>query len=586
MTYRTPVRDLMFCLNEVAGFADLAETGAFPECDAELVEAVLRGAADMADEVLAPLNAPGDRAGARLEAGQVIAAPGFRDAYRAFSEAGWLGLSADAAQGGQGLPKALTAAVMEAVCGANLSFSLCPTLSLGAIDALAEHGSERQRALVLPKLVTGAWTGTMNLTEPQAGSDLALVRSRAEPDGEGGFRLYGSKIFITWGDHDCAENIVHLVLARLPHAASGVKGLSLFLAPKRLIGEDGRSGEPNAITVAGLEHKLGIHASPTCALEFEGARAELVGPPGGGLACMFTMMNSARLLVGVQGVGLGERAFQMARAYASERRQGRSPWSADETARLIDQPDVRRMLCLMKARVQAARSLCLMTAVAGDLARAAPTAEAREAARLRENLLTPIAKAWSTDMAVTVASLGLQVHGGMGYIEETGAPQLYRDARILPIYEGANGIQALDLVGRKLAEAEGAAMRQLIDEIKQTALAPHGPELERVGARLLEGANALEVATGWLAKRRGEGAALAGATPFLELAGDVIGGWALLKAADAPVRRGADASFARSRVALAGLWADRVLNTAGGLVSRVTEGAAHIEAMDAALLSA
>jgi hypothetical protein len=586
LSFRTPVRDLMFSLTEVAGFSDLHASGGFPDYDAETAGAVLEAAGQIADEVIAPLSRTGDQTGARLEGGRVIAAPGYREAWKAFVQVGWPALSGDPEHGGQGAPKALAAAMLEATCAADLAFSLCPILTMGAADALDAHGDERQKILFLPKLVSGEWTGTMNLTEPQAGSDLALVRTRAEPDGAGGYRLYGQKIFITWGDHDCAENVVHLVLARLPDAPEGVKGISLFLAPKHLVDAEGRPGELNAISVGGIEHKLGIHASPTCTMLFEGAAAELVGAPNGGLACMFTMMNAARLLVGVQGVGVAERAFQKARDYALERRQGRSPWSADPAALLVDQPDVRRALVLMKARIEAARGICFSTAVAGDLARCAATDMARAAARRREDLLTPIAKAWSTDVGVEVASSALQVHGGMGFIEETGAAQLYRDARILPIYEGTNGIQAIDLVGRKLGLDGGLAWRELIDDLIWAVEDMDEPELAEVRARLDEGVRAIDAAARWLGERRGGAEALAGATPFLKLVGDVTGGWMLAKGAAAALRRHPDPAFVRSRVAMARIYAEQVLAGVAGQAEAVTAGVGDLAAMDMADLAA
>src|SRR5580704_7243822 len=397
MAFRPPVRDLLFTLNDVLGVGRLVGASTFPEFDGDLAAAVLETAGALAGDVLAPLDQSGDRAGATFENGQVRAPAGFADAYRAFSDGGWGALAADPAYGGQGLPKALELAVFEMVSAANMAFGLCPMLTSGAVEAIHAHGDERQKALYLPKMISGEWTGAMNLTEPQAGSDLSALTARAEPDCEGGYRLTGQKIFITWGDHDLTENVVHLVLARLPDAPEGSRGVSLFLATKRHVDADGALGDPNDLRCGGIEHKLGIHASPTCIMLFEGAKAELVGEPNRGLAQMFTMMNAARLNVGVEGVGVAERAYQRALAYALERRQGRSHWSADASAAIFDHPDVRRMLADMKARIEAARAICLMTAVSADLARAAPTDEARATARLREELLTPIAKAWSTD---------------------------------------------------------------------------------------------------------------------------------------------------------------------------------------------
>ena len=583
MTYKPPVRDLVFALESAADFSRLS--GHFPTADADTVNAVLETAGSLCADVLAPLNRPGDLTGARHENGKVLAAPGFGDAYLQFAQGGWNGLSSDPADGGQGLPKALEIAVFEMVQGANMAFGLCPMLTLGAIEALTSHGTPRQRALYVPKLVSGEWTGTMNLTEPQSGSDLGAISTRAEPDGNGGYRLTGQKIFITWGDHDVAENIVHLVLARLPEAPPGSRGLTLFVAPKRLVKEDGSLGEANALHAASIEHKLGIHASPTCVMMFEGARAEMVGAPNQGLAAMFVMMNSARLHVGVQGVGIAERAYQAALAYSLDRKQGRSAWTGALPSRLFDHPDVRRTLMLMKARIEAARGICLSTAVAADLARLSVNPVDRDDAKFREDLLTPIAKAWSTDMAVEVASMGLQVHGGMGFIEETGAAQYYRDARILPIYEGANGIHGIDLMGRKLALGKGKAVRDLVSDIFPTAAALKSSDdawLHTIGARLETGIAAVQSATGWLIERRGHAQpdALAGATPYLKLLGDVVGGWMLGKqalVASANIAAGeGPGDYWRTRIGLARVYSEQILAQAPGLTQAVTQGAVDL----------
>jgi hypothetical protein len=583
MTYRAPVRDLKFALEEAADFGKLAKL--FPEVDGETVTAVLEGAGALAADILAPLNRVGDVEGARFENGKVRAAPGFGEAYRAFAAGGWNGLSADPAYGGQGLPKALEIAVFEMVQAANMAFGLCPMLTLAAIEAIALHGTDRQKALYLPRLISGEWTGTMNLTEPQAGSDLGAVAMRAESDGDDGWRLTGQKIFITWGDHDVADNIVHLVLARLPDAPPGSRGLTLFLASKRLAADDGTLGEANSVRPASIEHKLGVHASPTCVMLYDGAVAEMVGAPNQGLANMFVMMNAARLQVGVQGVGIAERAYQQALAFSLDRAQGRSAWTGTLPSRLFDHPDVRRTLMIAKARIEAARAICLATAVASDVARLAGNPVDRDAARLREELLTPIAKAWSTDMAVEVTSACLQVHGGMGFIEETGAAQYYRDARILPIYEGTNGIQAIDLMGRKLALGKGAAVRELVSDIMPTAAALKSADdgwLHTIGARLETALAAAQAASGWLIERRGHAQpdALAGATPYLRLMGDVVGGWMLGKQALAASRMIAagegDADYWRTRVALARVFAEQVLSQAPGLAQGVTQGAVDL----------
>jgi alkylation response protein AidB-like acyl-CoA dehydrogenase len=580
MSYKPPVRDLMFSLEEAAQFGRLA--AAFPNADGETVAAILDAAGAFAAEVLAPLNRTGDTQGSRLENGAVRAPDGFREAYDAFARGGWNSLSANQTHGGQGLPRALDLAVFEMVQGANMAFGLCPMLTQAAIEALTIHGDDRQKATYLPRLVAGEWTGTMNLTEPQSGSDLGTIATRATPDGEGGYELTGQKIFITWGDHDLTENVVHLVLARLPDSPPGSRGLSLFLVSKRLVNDDGSLGAANAVRAASLEHKLGLHGSPTCVMLYEGAKAQLVGAPNQGLANMFVMMNAARLQVGVQGVGIAERAYQQALDYALERKQGRSAWTGALPSRIFDHPDVRRTLMLMKAKIEAARGLCLTTAVAADLARFAANPVDREEARMREDLLTPIAKAWSTDMAVETASMGLQVHGGMGFIEETGAAQHYRDARVLPIYEGTNGIQAIDLMGRKLAIGKGRAVRELVAEIFPTAAALKSADdawLHAIGSRLEAGLAAVQSASGWMLERRGHAQpdALAGATPYLRLMGDVVGGWMLAKGALAASRRLADGEgpqdYYRTKIGLARIFAEQVLSQAPGLAAAATQGA-------------
>jgi len=588
MPFQAPVRDLLFCLTEVVGLKDLSRLEAFSHLDEETLNAVLEGAGSLAGDVLAPLNAPGDKAGATYANGKVTAAPGFADAYKAFAQGGWTSLAADPDFGGQGLPKALELAVFEIMHAANMAFSLCPMLTQGAIEAIHAHGTDRQKALYLPKMIAGEWTGAMNLTEPQSGSDLGGIRTKAEPDGKGGYRLTGQKIFITWGDHDCTDNIVHLVLARLPDAPEGSRGISLFLASKRLVSDDGALGDANALRPGGIEHKLGIHGSPTCIMLFEGAHAELIGEPNRGLAHMFTMMNAARLNVGMEGVGIAERAYQQALAYALDRRQGRSIWTGESNAPIFDHPDVRRMLAGMKAKIEAARAICLLTAVSADLAGHADSEEERAAAKLREEVLTPIAKAWSTDVGVEVASLGVQIHGGMGFIEETGAAQHYRDARIAPIYEGTNGIQAMDLAGRKLGLEGGDGIKALIADMRATSetLIEDGADdgLSQLATRLAHAVDAAEAATAWLSERRNGADGLAGATPYLTLMGDVVGGWLLIKGARAAVNGGYDKAYAAARVGLASHYAETVLTQAPGRVAGVIAGAATLKALDAAAL--
>lgn len=535
MSYRAPVRDLAFTLEAIAGMPDLAATGAFPDYDVDVAGAVLEAAGQFSEGVLAPLNRIGDQKGSLYANGAVTAAPGFADAYRQFAEGGWTSLSASAEHGGQALPKALELAAYETVHAASMAFGLCPMLSLAAIEALEQVGTEDQKSKYLTKLISGEWTGAMVLTEPGAGSDLGALTATATPNGDGTYALNGQKIFITWGDHDATDNIVHLVLARLPDAPKGPKGISLFLTPKFAVKDDGTLGDRNAFRPVGVEHKLGIHASPTCVMSYEGARAELVGQPNQGLAHMFVMMNAARLAVGVEGVGIAERAYQHALAYALERRQGRSVWTGEANAPIIDHPDVRRTLAVMKAKTAAARAICLSTGVAADLARHAATEADRKKWKAREDLFTPIAKAWSTDVGCEVASLGVQVHGGMGFIEETGAAQYYRDARIAPIYEGTNGIQAMDLVGRKLSMDGGESAKVLIADMKATladlARLYTGKPVERFDTAI----EAVEDATLWLLdqKTNPEAAAdvLAAADAYLKLLGDVVGGWMLAKGA-------------------------------------------------------
>ncbi len=580
MSYRAPVRDLAFTLEAVAGMADVAATGAFPDYDSDVASAVLEAAGQFSQEVLAPLNRIGDQKGSLYANGAVSAAPGFADAYRQFAAGGWTGLSAPVEAGGQALPKALELAAYETVHSANMAFGLCPMLSLAAIEALEQVGSPEQKDRYLNKLVSGEWTGAMVLTEPGAGSDLGSLITTATPNGDGTYAIHGQKIFITWGDHDATDNIIHLVLARLPDAPKGPKGISLFLAPKFLVKDDGSLGERNAFRPVGVEHKLGIHASPTCVMAYEGARAELVGRPNEGLAHMFVMMNAARLAVGVEGVGIAERAYQHALAYALDRRQGRSVWTGEANAPIFDHPDVRRMLGVMKAKTAAARALCLSTGVAADLARHAETEEARRRWKAREDLFTPIAKAWSTDVGCEVASLGVQVHGGMGFIEETGAAQYYRDARIAPIYEGTNGIQAMDLVGRKLSMDGGEAAKALIADMKTTLADLSGLYAGKPVERFATAVEAVEDATLWLLDRKADPDAaadvLAAADAYLKLLGDVIGGWMLAKGALAAKARldaaDGDPIWLQGKLDLYELYAANVLGHVSSRLAAVGQG--------------
>ena len=593
MTYRAPVRDLAFTLEAVAGMADVAATGAFPDYDADVAAAVIEAAGQFSEEVLAPLNRIGDQQGSTYANGAVTAAPGFADAYRQFAAGGWTGLSAPAEAGGQALPKALELAAYETVHAANMAFGLCPMLSLAAIEALEQVGTPEQKSKYLTKLVSGEWTGAMVLTEPGAGSDLGALTATATPNGDGTYALNGQKIFITWGDHDATDNIVHLVLARLPDAPKGPKGISLFLTPKFAVKDDGSLGDRNAFRPVGVEHKLGIHASPTCVMSYEGATAELVGQPNQGLAHMFVMMNAARLAVGVEGVGVAERAYQHALAYALERRQGRSVWTGEANAPIFDHPDVRRMLGVMKAKISAARAICLSTGVAADLARHAATEEERRRWKGREDLFTPIAKAWSTDVGCDVASMGVQVHGGMGFIEETGAAQYYRDARIAPIYEGTNGIQAMDLVGRKLSMDGGESAKALIADMKATladlgALYP-GKPVERFATAI----EAVEDATLWLLDQKADANAAArtsaAADAYLKLLGDVVGGWMLAKGALAAKARldakDGDPAWLQGKLDLYEIYAANVLGHVSSRLAAVGQGGALLQRLSVEALA-
>ncbi|WP_299311613.1 acyl-CoA dehydrogenase [uncultured Halomonas sp.] len=559
ISFAAPVRDLRFVLEELLEHGSLALPG-FEETSPDLVEAVLEEAAKLAGEVWAPLNASGDRQGCtRREDGGVSVPDGFAEAYQAYAEGGWNGIGVPEALGGQGLPEVVASSVQEMLHGANMALGLCPMLTAGAIEALAHHGSEEQQARYLPKLVEGTWTGTMNLTEPQAGSDLSKVRTRAVPQEDGSYRLFGQKIYITWGEHDAAENIIHLVLARKPDAPEGNKGISLFLVPKFLVNEDGSLGARNDVTCASIEHKLGIHGSPTCTLSFgenDGAIGYLVGEEGRGLNHMFTMMNEARHKVGIQGIGVAERACQHALAYALDRTQGRSPRSGRSDCTISDHLDVRRMLLSMRARTDALRALALYCAAQLDLARHAADENERAAAQARVDVLIPVVKSFSTDQAVEIASLGVQVHGGMGFIEETGAAQLLRDARIAPIYEGTNGIQALDLAGRKLQRDGGAALGGLIDQVETTAAALEASgEHAALGESLAGGAADLRAAMAAVLEagadpESGADAVQAYATPFLNLAGHVLCAWQMGQAtlkASAAIAEGRDEPFYQAK---------------------------------------
>ena len=575
MPYAAPLADMRLVLDAVGGLSGEA---------AELAGPVLEEAARFAASELDPLNQPGDRTGSVLENGIVRTPAGFREAYRQYIEGGWMGLAVDTEHGGQGLPSALSTPVVEMLNSACMGWALCPLLSAGAIDMLAAHGSTEQKQLYLAKLVSGEWTGTMNLTEPQAGSDLGALRTRAVPQkderwGEH-YRITGQKIFITYGDHDLTDNIIHMVLARTPDAPPGSRGISLFLVPKFLPNGEGRPGERNDLRPLRLEEKLGIHASPTCVMSYgegEGAVGWRIGDENRGLEAMFTMMNSERLGVGVQGVAIAERAYQQARDYARTRVQGAPigmPRDSGAAPPIVYHPDVRRMLLWMRAATEAMRALAYLAAAAIDAGRAA-TGEAQFRAQRRADLLIPVVKAWCTDLGVEVASTGIQVHGGMGYIEETGAAQYLRDARIAPIYEGTNGIQANDLVGRKLGRDRGEAARELIAEMRASLGGLDAPELAALRQRLTDATAALDTATAYLVTAE-PALAAAGSVPYLHLCGTVLGGWLMARVAALALQRH-DAGLSAPKLATARFYAEHFLARAQAYLPAVMGGATVVD---------
>jgi alkylation response protein AidB-like acyl-CoA dehydrogenase len=589
VTYQAPLADIGFALKHGTSLLPALEHGLFGDLTVDDIDAVLAEAGRFAAEVIAPLNRVGDSYGTPFKDGVVTTPPGWKEAYRAWRAGGWNGLAAPVEWGGQALPQIVNAACIEMWHAASIAFADGPMLTVAAIDALVAHGSEPLKRTYLEKLVSGEWTGTMQLTEPQAGSDVGALRTRAERVGDGSYRLKGQKIFITYGEHDLSDNIIHFVLARLTDAPPGTRGISLFLVPKFLVKADGSLGARNDVRAHSVEHKLGIHGSPTCTMIFgdaDGAVGYLIGQENAGMACMFTMMNRARLAVGLQGVGVAERATQQALAYARDRRQGRSATApGPQMAPIIAHPDVKRMLLTMRASTQAARAICYVTALALDRAERSVDDAARQAANERASLLTPVAKAFSTDVGIEVASLGVQVHGGMGYIEETGAAQLYRDARIAAIYEGTNGIQAIDLVTRKLPLAGGAAVTGYIEELRgivEAVNATNDPNFGWAPVRLGEAVDSLARTTTWLLARldKDTDAALAGATPYLRLFGVTAGGCLLAQQGLAALRSGEEAL---SRLALARFFAENVVVQAGALERTVVEGGPGVIGAEAAL---
>ncbi|WP_076071419.1 acyl-CoA dehydrogenase [Sphingomonas montana] len=565
MPFAVPVAEQRFLLTHVAGIEALAAMPAFADATPDMVDAVLEGAADFAEGRFAPLNRIGDTVGARRTEAGVTMPPGYVDAYRDYVEGGWGTIDADVAAGGQGLPFALATAVLESLGTANLSFALCPTLTVGAIEAISAHGSAGQQAMYLPKLVTGAWTGTMNLTEPQAGSDVGALRTTATPQPDGTYRIKGTKIYISYGEHDLAENIVHLVLARTPGAPAGTRGISLFVVPRFRVEADGTIGAANDVRCVSIEHKMGLHASPTCVMSFgdrDDCVGEIVGPENGGMRAMFTMMNNARLNVGLQGVEIAERATQAAVDYATGRVQSaRAGAASRESVAIVEHPDVRRMLLRMKALTQGARALCYHAAGQVDRAH-----QGDAAARVRVDLMTPLVKAYGTDVGVEVSGMGIQVHGGMGYVEETGAAQHYRDARIAPIYEGTNGIQAADLVGRKLTGDGGAGLAALLAEIR-------GETSDEPGLMAL--VDSVERVA--IALREGDGDdRLAGSYPFLTMLSVATAGWLMARQGRAAV---GDDAFARMKRGAVRFYLDRLVPEAAGLAAGALAGAAGLYAL-------
>ena len=596
MSYVAPIKDMLFTMREVAALTDVQALPGNEDATDETVAAVLEESGRFCAEVVAPLNWTGDIKPSYWDNGKVITTPGFKAAFDAFAQAGWQGVQHPQQYGGQGLPKMVAAACMEMLQAANLSFALCPLLTDGAIEALLTAGSDEQKDLYVPRLLDGRWTGTMNLTEPQAGSDLAQVRTRAVPQGDGSYRVSGQKVYITYGDHDLAENIVHLVLARTPDAPEGVKGISLFIVPKVVSDANGALGKRNDVYCASIEHKLGIKASPTCVLIFgddqgdvgPGAVGYLIGEENRGLEYMFIMMNAARFQVGMQGIAIADRAYQKAVAYARERVQSRAVEGSAGPVPIIRHPDVRRLLMFMRANTEAARSVAYVAASYNDLAHAHPDAAVRKQAKAAYDYLVPVVKGWSTEMSIDVASAGVQVHGGMGFVEETGAAQFYRDARILTIYEGTTAIQANDLVGRKTARDGGAVARRFIEDMRLTSrqLSQSGDaDLQAIGRQLTGATQAYQQVVDYIVEqsKADPRAVHAGSVPYLKLAGIVHGGWqlgraALAAAASIEAARD-DAEFMRAKIGTARYFADHMLTQAGGLRDSIVDGHAGVLAL-------
>ncbi|HEU5295693.1 MAG TPA: acyl-CoA dehydrogenase [Burkholderiaceae bacterium] len=591
MSYRAPVTDMLFVMKELAGLEAVAKLPGFEEAGLDTAQAVLEECARFNEQVVAPLDRAGDTDPSSWSNGDVRTTPGFKQAFRQFGEGGWQGLQHPAQFGGQSLPKIIGAACVEMLNSANLSFALCPLLTDGAIEALLTAGSAEQQQQYIPKMIEGAWTGTMNLTEPQAGSDLSLVRSRADPQPDGSYKIFGTKIFITYGEHDMADNIVHLVLARIAGAPEGVKGISLFVVPKFMVNDDGSLGARNDVHCVSIEHKLGIKASPTAVLQYGdkgGAIGYLIGQENRGLEYMFIMMNAARYAVGMQGIAVAERAYQKAVAYARERVQSRPvDGSAPGAATIIHHPDVKRMLMTMRALTEGCRAMALVSAAAYDAAHAHPDAEARKRNQAFYEFMVPLVKGFSTEMSLDVASLGVQVHGGMGFIEETGAAQHLRDAKILTIYEGTTAIQANDLVGRKTARDGGAVARAVAAQIEATEgeLAKHGSDNAKAMLKRLRAARQAFLDVVAFVVERGKNdpnAVFAGSVPYLMLGGNLAAGWQMARAllvAEARLAAGEQTEFMRAKVQTARFYADHILSRVPGIRDSIVDGAASVNDM-------
>ena len=591
MSYVAPLKDMVFVMNELAGLAAISQLPGCEDATPETAEAVLEENAKFCSEVVAPLNWAGDCAPSSWHGGEVKTTPGFKEAVKAFGQAGWQGVQHPVNYGGQGLPKLLATPCIEMLNSANLSFALCPLLTDGAIEALMTAGTDAQKDVYLEKLISGKWTGTMNLTEPQAGSDLSLVRSRAVPEADGTYKIFGTKIYITYGEHDMAENIIHLVLARTPDAPEGVKGISLFIVPKFLVKADGSLGDRNDVHCVSIEHKLGIKASPTAVLQYGdhgGAIGYLVGQENRGLEYMFIMMNAARFAVGMQGISVAERAYQKAVGYARDRVQSRDLAGSAGPVAIIHHPDVKRMLMSMRAQTEAARALSYVTAAAFDAAHHHADEATRKVNNAFYDFMVPIVKGWSTEMSIDVASTGVQVHGGMGFIEETGAAQHYRDARILTIYEGTTAIQANDLVGRKTLRDGGELAKNLLGQVTATAaelISSGNAELIAIGQRLAAASSDLKSIVEFIAANGKSDikAAFAGSVPYLKIAGIVFGGWQMARAAKIATAKlaegGGDASFYKAKIATARFFADHYLSTSSAARISVVEGSAGVLAL-------